>query len=90
MRQLTLVIRKRKKLSENKSNLYDKRIIIIVFMRTTKEHPWILKSFAAFVYFLEKKTGRKSHRYEKKRVFDILGVVYDYMCQKFQGCHNIF
>jgi hypothetical protein len=30
------------------------------------------------LFHLLKKNGRKSHRYEKKTVFDILGVVYKY------------
>jgi hypothetical protein len=29
------------------------------------------------LYTLLEKNGRKSHRYEKKTVFDILGVVYE-------------
>lgn len=29
------------------------------------------------LYILLEKNGRKSHRYEKKTVFDILGVVYE-------------
>ncbi len=30
------------------------------------------------LFHLLKKNGRKSHRYEKKTVFDILGVIYEY------------
>lgn len=30
------------------------------------------------LFLLLEKNGRKSHRYEKKTVFDILGVVYEY------------
>ncbi|KAA6448404.1 IS4 family transposase, partial [Bacillus cereus] len=30
------------------------------------------------LFHLLQKNGRKSHRYEKKTVFDILGVVYEY------------
>ena len=30
------------------------------------------------LFHLLQKNGRKSHRYEKKTVFDILGVVYNY------------
>ncbi|PTN41842.1 IS4 family transposase, partial [Bacillus thuringiensis] len=30
------------------------------------------------LFTLLKKNGRKSHRYEKKTIFDIMGVVYEY------------
>ena len=30
------------------------------------------------LFTLLQKNGRKSHRYEKKTVFDIMGVVYEY------------
>ncbi|OUB24913.1 hypothetical protein BK737_31230 [Bacillus thuringiensis serovar palmanyolensis] len=30
------------------------------------------------LFHLLEKNGRKSHRYEKKTVFDIIGVVYEY------------
>ncbi|PFZ41974.1 IS4 family transposase, partial [Bacillus pseudomycoides] len=30
------------------------------------------------LFHLLEKNGRKSHRYEKKTVFDIMGVVYEY------------
>ncbi|HDR7483823.1 TPA: IS4 family transposase, partial [Bacillus toyonensis] len=30
------------------------------------------------LFNLLQKNGRKSHRYEKKTVFDILGIVYEY------------
>ncbi|MUL00590.1 IS4 family transposase, partial [Brucella abortus] len=30
------------------------------------------------LFHLLQKNGRKSHRYEKKTVFDIMGVVYEY------------
>lgn len=44
----------------------------------------LLKILLRLFYLLEK-NGRKSHRYEKKTVFDILGVVYDYtLSQSFQ------
>ncbi|PGB01419.1 IS4 family transposase, partial [Bacillus toyonensis] len=35
------------------------------------------------LFTLLQKNGRKSHRYEKKTVFDIVGVVYEYSwCRK--------
>jgi len=37
----------------------------------------LLKVLLRLFYLLEK-NGRKSHRYKKKTVFDILGVVYDF------------
>ncbi|ETE89766.1 transposase, partial [Bacillus thuringiensis serovar aizawai str. Hu4-2] len=30
------------------------------------------------LFTLLKKNGRKSHRYEKKTIFDIMGVIYEY------------
>ncbi|PER88096.1 IS4 family transposase, partial [Bacillus cereus] len=30
------------------------------------------------LFYLLQKNGRKTHRYDKKTVFDILGVVYEY------------
>jgi len=41
----------------------------------------LLKVLLRLFYLLEK-NGRKSHLYEKKTVFDILGVVYDYTMLK--------
>lgn len=41
-----------------------------------KDTQELSKIFLRLFYLLEK-NGRKSHRYEKKTVFDILGVMYD-------------
>ncbi|MEI4605960.1 IS4 family transposase, partial [Bacillus cereus] len=41
------------------------------------------------LFHLLQKNGRKSHRYEKKTVFDIMGVVYEYTgLRKQKKLHN--
>ncbi|MEC2433325.1 IS4 family transposase, partial [Bacillus cereus] len=42
-----------------------------------RTHPIIKKDLIRLLTLL-KKNGRKSHRYEKKTIFDIMGVVYEY------------
>ncbi|HDR7761419.1 IS4 family transposase [Bacillus cereus] len=76
MRQLILKMKKRE-LSEYKAigmiqdHLY---IIYQAIQQNTREITRILLR----LFHLLQKNGRKSHRYEKKTVFDILGVVYEY------------
>lgn len=76
MRQLILQ-KKKKELSEYKAigmiqdHLY---ILYQAIQQNTREISRILIHF----FHLLHKNGRKSHRYEKKTVFDILGVVYEY------------
>ncbi|MEC2438214.1 IS4 family transposase, partial [Bacillus cereus] len=38
----------------------------------------IITKVLILLFTLLKKNGRKSHRYEKKTIFDIMGVVYEY------------
>ncbi|MEC2438216.1 IS4 family transposase, partial [Bacillus cereus] len=38
----------------------------------------IISYVLMLLFTLLKKNGRKSHRYEKKTIFDIMGVVYEY------------
>ncbi|MFK4434510.1 IS4 family transposase [Bacillus sp. RC54] len=76
MRQLILK-KKKRELSEYKAigmiqdHLY---IIYQAIQQNTREITRILLR----LFHLLQKNGRKSHRYEKKTVFDILGVVYEY------------
>ncbi|MRD40094.1 IS4 family transposase, partial [Bacillus thuringiensis] len=44
----------------------------------TTRNPPILTTLLIPQYHLPKTNGRKSHRYEKKTIFDIMGVVYEY------------
>jgi len=76
MRQLILQ-KKQKELSEYKAigmiqdHLY---LLYQAIQQNTQETTKIL----ILLFHLLQKNGRKSHRYEKKTVFDIMGVVYEY------------
>uniref|UniRef100_UPI000557F50B IS4 family transposase n=1 Tax=Bacillus sp. UNC322MFChir4.1 TaxID=1449045 RepID=UPI000557F50B len=80
MRQL-LLDKKKKELSEYKSIYMIKNYYLMFYEGLQKGSHELLKVLLRLFYLLEK-NGRKSHRYEKKTVFDILGVVYDYMLSK--------
>ncbi|WP_442712689.1 IS4 family transposase [Bacillus toyonensis] len=80
MRQL-LLDKKKKELSEYKSIYMIKNYYLLFYEGLQKGIHELLKILLRLFYLLEK-NGRKSHRYEKKTVFDILGVVYDYMLSK--------
>nr|AOB42281.1 IS231-related transposase [Bacillus thuringiensis] len=80
MRQL-LLDKKKKELSEYKSIYMIKNYYQLFYEGLQKSIHELLKVMLRLFYLLEK-NGRKSHRYEKKIVFDILGVVYDYMLSK--------
>jgi hypothetical protein len=74
MRQL-LLIKKKQELSEFKAIYIIKDYFALLFQAIQKDTQELSKVlFLLFV--LLQKNGRKSHRYEKKTVFDILGVVY--------------
>jgi hypothetical protein len=83
MRQLILQ-KKQKELSEYKAigmiqdHLY---ILYQAIQQNTQEITKIL----CHLFSLLLKNGRKSHRYEKKTVFDILGVIYEYSGLKKQN-----
>lgn len=81
MRQL-LLDKKKKELSEYKSIYMIKNYYLLFYEGLKKGIHELLKILLRLFYQLEK-NGRKSHRYEKKTVFDILGVVYD--CTLSQG-----
>ncbi len=76
MRQL-LLDKKKKELSEYKSIYMIKNYYLLFYEGLQQGIHELLKVLLRLFYLLEK-NGRKSHRYEKKTVFNILGVVYDY------------
>ncbi|MFC0273972.1 IS4 family transposase [Metabacillus herbersteinensis] len=81
MRQLLLDKQKRE-LSEYKAIYIIKDYFHLLF-RAIQKSTQELSKILLRLFNLLQKNGRKSHRYEKKTVFDILGVVYQYtMCQK--------
>ena len=81
MRQLLLDMKK-KELSEYKSIYMIKDYYLLFYQGLQKDAKELSKIFLRLFHLLEK-NGRKCHRYNKKTVFDILGVVYDYsMSQK--------
>lgn len=76
MRQL-LLIKKKQELSEYKA-MYMIQDYFPLFFRTIQKSTQELSKILLRLFDLLQKNGRKSHRYEKKTVFDILGVVYEY------------
>ncbi|AZR80677.1 IS4 family transposase [Bacillus thuringiensis] len=75
MRQL-LLQKKQKELSEYKAigMIQDHLLLLYQAIENTQE---ITKLLIRLFHLLQK-NGRKSHRYEKKTVFDIMGVIYEY------------
>lgn len=67
----------RKELSEYKFIYMIKNYYLLLYEGLQKSIHELLKVLLRLFYLLEK-NGRKSHRYEKKTVFDILGVVYNF------------
>ncbi|PRT25491.1 IS4 family transposase [Bacillus wiedmannii] len=76
MRQLILQ-KKQKELSEYKTIGMIQDHLYILYQAIQKNTQEITKTLCR-LFSLLLKNGRKSHRYEKKTVFDILGVIYDY------------
>ncbi|AZR80648.1 IS4-like element IS231Q family transposase [Bacillus thuringiensis] len=80
MRQL-LLQKKKKELSEYKAigMIQDHLFLLYQSIQNTQE---ITKLLTRLFHLLQQ-NGRKSHRYEKKTVFDIMGVIYEYSgCSK--------
>lgn len=80
MRQL-LLQKKQKELSEYKAfgMIQDHLLLLYQAIDNTQEITKVLIR----LFTLLQKNGRKSHRYEKKTVFDIMGVIYEYSgCSK--------
>lgn len=75
MRQLLLDKRK-KELSEYKSIYIIKNYYLLFYQGLQKGIQELSKIFLRLFNLLEK-NGRKSHRYKKKTVFDILGIMYE-------------
>ncbi|MDA2118451.1 IS4 family transposase [Bacillus cereus group sp. MYBK59-1] len=76
MRQL-LLQKKKRELSEYKAIGMIQDHLFLLFQATQKNTQAITKIFIR-LFTLLKKNGRKSHRYEKRTVFDIMGVIYEY------------
>lgn len=76
MRQLILQ-KKQKELSEYKAIGMIKDHLYILYQATQLNTQEITKILIRLFHLLQK-NGRKSHRYEEKTVFDIMGVVYEY------------
>ncbi|PRT20013.1 MULTISPECIES: IS4 family transposase [Bacillus cereus group] len=75
MRQL-LLMKKKRELSEYKAIYMIKDYFILLF-QTIQKNTEDLSKVLLRLFNLLQQNGRKSHRYEKKTVFDILGVVYN-------------
>ncbi|HDR3493862.1 TPA: IS4 family transposase [Bacillus wiedmannii] len=75
MRQL-LLIRKKRELSEYKAIYIIKDYFPLIYQSLQKDIQGLTKILFRLFNFLQK-NGRKSHRYEKKTAFDILGIVYN-------------
>jgi hypothetical protein len=76
MRQL-LIKMKKQELSEYKA-IYMIKDFFPLFYQSLKKDTQELSKILLRLFHLLQKNGRKSHRYEKKTVFDILGIVYQY------------
>jgi len=75
MRQL-LLMKKKRELSEYKAIYMIKDYFLLLFQAIQKDTQELSKILLRLFNLLQQ-NGRKSHRYEKKTVFDILGVVYN-------------
>ncbi|MED1637685.1 IS4 family transposase, partial [Bacillus thuringiensis] len=76
MRQLFLQ-KKKKELSEYKAIGMIQDHLSLLYQAIQRNTHEITKVLIRLFHLLQK-NGRKSHRYEKKTVFDIMGVVYEY------------
>ncbi|EJQ52969.1 hypothetical protein IEI_01957 [Bacillus wiedmannii] len=76
MRQL-LLMKKKRELSEYKAIYMIKDYFFLIYQAIQKDTQELSKILIRLFNLLQQ-NGRKSHRYEKKTVFDILGVVYNY------------
>ncbi|PGE03455.1 IS4 family transposase [Bacillus pseudomycoides] len=75
MRKL-LLMKKKQELSEYKAIYMIKDYFFLLFQAIQKDTQELSKILIRLFSLLQR-NGRKSHRYEKKTVFDILGVVYN-------------
>ncbi|PGP75273.1 IS4 family transposase, partial [Bacillus cereus] len=86
MREL-LLRKKKKELSEYKAIYMIKDYLPLLHEAIQKDIEDIANIFFRLFSLLER-NGRKSHRYEKKTIFDILGIVYEQNKVK-QKLHNM-
>ena len=70
-----LLMKKKRELSEYKAIYMIKDYFLLLF-QTIQKNTQELSKVLLRLFNLLQQNGRKSHRYEKKTVFDILGVVY--------------
>ncbi|MFK4330550.1 hypothetical protein ABH955_001202 [Bacillus sp. RC240] len=75
MRQL-LLMKKKRELSEYKAIYMIRDYFFLIYQAIQKDTQELSKILIRLFNLLQQ-NGRKSHRYEKKTVFDILGVVYN-------------
>jgi len=71
-----LLMKKKRELSEYKAIYMIKDYFLLLFQAIQKDTQELSKILIRLFNLLQQ-NGRKSHRYEKKTVFDILGVVYN-------------
>ncbi len=76
MRQLILQ-KKKRELSEYKAIGMIQDHLYILYQAIQQSTQEITKILIRLFHLLQK-NGRKSHRYEKQTVFNIMGVVYEY------------
>ena len=70
-----LLLQKQKELSEYKAiGMIQDHVSLLYQIQSTQN----LTKILIRLFDLLQKNGRKSHRYEKKTIFDIMGVVYEY------------
>ena len=69
--------KKKRELSEYKAIGMIQDYLYLLYQAIQKDTQEITKILIRLFHLLQK-NGRKSHRYEKKTVFDIMGVVYEY------------
>ena len=69
-------MKKKQELSEYKAIYMIKDYFFLLFRSIQKDTQELSKILLRLFNLLQR-NGRKSHRYEKKTVFDILGVVYN-------------
>ncbi|PEA00885.1 IS4 family transposase [Bacillus cereus] len=80
MRQV-LLLKKQKELSEWKAMYIIHDYFRVLYRQIQEQSKQLLTSFLRLFHLLDK-NGRKSHRYRKKTVFDILGTAYEQHIEK--------
>ncbi|MEW4154607.1 transposase, partial [Bacillus thuringiensis] len=75
MRQI-LLVKKQKELSEWKAMYMIHDYFRVLYRQIQDQSKQLMASFLRLFHLLDK-NGQKSHRYRKKTVFDILGIIYE-------------